>query len=130
MVASPSSEELLLPTGGACMRPWIWPGGQLRVRRCQVDELCVGDIAVWFDGRRVLSHRVVRLVPGGFVTRGDLCLERDPASQRHQLVGKAIGFMRGALCLRFDGPIGRGLGRATAWLAVQALRTRQRQNRE
>lgn len=109
------------------MRPWIWPGGRLWVRRCGVDDLAVGDIAVWFDGRRLLSHRVVRLgVHGQFVTRGDLRLQNDDATNAHQLLGKAAAFAKGPIRYRLDGPHMRQLGRLTAaiGLVLQRLRTK------
>ncbi len=75
------------------MRPWIWPGGQLHVRRCGLADLRVGDIAVWFDGRRLLSHRVVAIAESGqFVTRGDWYERSDAPADANQLVGVAVRF--------------------------------------
>ena len=62
------ASEIVLPVGGGCMRPWIWPGGNVHVRRCRMEELRIGDIAVWFDGANLLSHRVVAMREGEFVT--------------------------------------------------------------
>src|SRR5690349_16429161 len=100
-------EEILLLTEGSCMRPWLWPGGRLQVRRCTVEQLSIADIAVWFDGKRLLSHRVVELRGNGeFVTRGDLEDQPDPPAQRQQLVGRAVAFRMGLLAYRLDeGPV-------------------------
>lgn len=75
------------------MRPWIWPGGKLHVRPCAPEDLRVGDIAVWFDGKRLLSHRVIELLADGrFVTRGDWYKRSDAPADANQLVGVAVRF--------------------------------------
>lgn len=80
------------------MRPWIWPGGQLHIRPCGVDELRVGDIAVWFNGTRLLSHRVIAIrEDGSFVTRGDWYERADSPAEAHQLVGVAVRFSLGRI---------------------------------
>jgi hypothetical protein len=85
------------------MRPWIWPGGELRVQRCTVHDLKIGDIAIWLGDKGLLSHRVVDLsVDGRFVTRGDLTLANDPSAEGHQLLGKAIAFTKGRVRYRLD----------------------------
>ena len=33
------------------MLQWIWPRSDIRVRRCGMAELEVGDIAVWFEAK-------------------------------------------------------------------------------
>lgn len=123
-------DELVLPTSGACMRPWIWPGGQLRIKRCTARELRVGDIAVWFDGDALLSHRVLAIgADGRILTRGDLRAAVDSPVEPSQLLGRAVSFRRGRLCYALDGPLARGAGRALARLAppaAQALATLKR----
>lgn len=98
MLMADVTKDLIFPTGGGCMRPWIWPGGMLHVRPCVIADLRVGDIAVWFDGRRLLSHRVVDLLADGrFVTRGDWYKRSDAPADTNQLVGVAVRFVRGPI---------------------------------
>ena len=120
------------------MRPFIWPGGTLLVRRCEPDDLAVGDIAVWFDGARMLSHRVVARTPAGVVTRGDWLARLDEPFAPEQLVGVAVAFASArGLGFRLDTRAARawsrvaapsaraaGLARAVIARAVQAVRAR------
>jgi hypothetical protein len=97
--------EVVLPTAGGCMRPWIWPNGKLHVEPCTIAQLRVGDIAVWFDGRQLLSHRVVELGPDALATRGDLSANFDPPAAPSQLLGRAVRFTKGRISYRLDGPL-------------------------
>jgi len=97
--------EVILPTAGGCMRPWIWPNGQLHVQRCTIDQLRCGDIAVWFDGSRLLSHRVVELRADALATRADSSSEDDAPVQPSQLLGRAVRFTKGPVSYRLDGAL-------------------------
>lgn len=85
------------------MHPWIWANGWLHVRRCRLEDLRGGDIAVWFDGRSLLSHRIVSIAGQTFVTKGDWSRATDPPATAHQLVGKATRYSRGPISYRLDG---------------------------
>lgn len=98
------------------MRPWIWPGGTLGVQSCSVSELSVGDIAVWFDGRELRSHRVIAVERGRFVTRGDLGIRDDPAASDAELMGRAVSFEMRGVRYRLD----RGLPHAAGALLAGA----------
>jgi hypothetical protein len=110
-------DDVVLPTKGACMRPWIWPGGQLQVRRCRVEDLRVGDIAVWFDGRKLLSHRVLDAGTGRFVTSGDWSPTTDPAAGNAELLGRAVRFtLSPHISWPLDGWVPQAAGRVLAAL--------------
>jgi hypothetical protein len=104
--------EVVLPTAGGCMRPWIWPNGKLHVEPCSMAELRIGDIAVWFDGTRLLSHRVVELGTDSLTTRGDSSPSVDPSVAPNQLLGRAVRFTKGPISYRLDGPLVAFLSRA------------------
>jgi hypothetical protein len=95
--------EVVLPTAGGCMRPWIWPNGKLHVEPCSIAELRLGDIAVWFDGKRLLSHRVVELRADELSTRADSSATDDAPVQPSQLLGRAVRFTKGPVSYRLDG---------------------------
>jgi hypothetical protein len=97
--------EIVFPTAGGCMRPWIWPNGRLHVERCSLSELRLGDIAVWFDGANMVSHRVVELGADMLATRGDSSAEADQPVQPSQLLGRAVRFSKGPISYRLDGPV-------------------------
>ncbi|MBI5479507.1 MAG: GNAT family N-acetyltransferase [Deltaproteobacteria bacterium] len=116
--------ELELPTAGSCMWPWLWPDGRIHVERCRVSDLRAGDIAVWFNGRNIVSHRVVQLDGERFVTRGDNNAGPDPAADGNQLLGRVTRFSFMGFGWRLDGRLGRAAGRAVLeipWL-LPALR--------
>jgi hypothetical protein len=116
------AETLVFDTDGACMRPWLWPGGKLEVQRCGIAELRLGDIAVWFDGKQLRSHRVVQLSADSFVTRGDLMAEPDPRGAAEQLVGKAVRASVAGVSYDLDRTSLRWLGRLSAIILARALR--------
>ena len=97
--------EVVLPTAGGCMRPWIWPNGKLHVDPCSIAQLRLGDIAVWFDGTRLLSHRVVDLHVNTLATRADSSATDDALVQPCQLLGRAVRFTKGPISYRLDRPL-------------------------
>jgi len=97
--------EIVLPTAGGCMRPWIWPNGKLHVQPCSVTQLRRGDIAVWFDGKHLFSHRVVDLRTDTLTTRADSSPTDDAPVQPTQLLGRAVRFTKGRISYRLDGPV-------------------------
>lgn len=97
--------EFVLPTAGGCMRPWIWPNGKLHVERCSMAELRLGDIAVWFDGKTLISHRVVELGVETLATRADSSSSVDSPIAPNQLLGRAVRFTKGPISYRLDGPL-------------------------
>lgn len=96
--------EIVLPTAGGCMRPWIWPNGKLHIERCTMAELRIGDIAVWFDGKTLISHRVVALQSDQLATRPDSSTTDDPPVRPDQLLGRAVRFTKGPISYRLEGP--------------------------
>lgn len=104
--------EVVLTTAGSCMRPWIWPNGRLHVEQCGMDQLRLGDIAVWFDGSNFVSHRVVDLGPGVLFTRADSRLTIDSPVAPSQLLGRAVRFTKGPVSYRLDGILATLLSRA------------------
>ena len=97
--------EVVLPTAGGCMRPWIWPNGKLHVEPCSLTQLRVGDIAVWFDGTHLLAHRVIELGIDAVITRGDSSKTVDAPAMPSQLLGRAVRFSKGPVSYRLDGPL-------------------------
>jgi hypothetical protein len=84
------------------MRPWLWPGGTLRVERCASRLLRVGDIAVWFDGSRLLAHRVVSVRGEAITTQADLRERADSPVLARQVIGRAVCFHYHGLSYRVD----------------------------
>ena len=87
------------------MRPWIWPNGKLHIKRCSMNELRLGDIAVWFDGKTLISHRVVDLGTATLATRADSSSTVDAPVKASQLLGRAVRFTKGPVSYRLDGAV-------------------------
>jgi hypothetical protein len=87
------------------MRPWVWPNGKLHVELCTMDQLQLGDIAVWLDRTNFIAHRVVALGVDQVSTRSDSSRSDDPPIGPNQLLGRAVRFTKGPLSYRLDGPL-------------------------
>lgn len=115
-----------MPTAGACMRPWIWPGGTLGIQYCNSSELGIGDIAVWFDGRSLRSHRVVAFDEAGrFITRSDLGERDDAPVSDPELLGRAVSFRMLGIGYRLDRGLPAAAGRVIArapWVGTAFVR--------
>lgn|SRR6478736_608204 len=118
--------EVVLPTAGGCMRPWIWPHGKLHVELCSFDQLRLGDIAVWLDRTNFVAHRVVALGADELSTRSDASATDDPPVQPSQLLGRAVRFTRGPISYRLDGPVMGTLSRGPLLRLVTAARWARR----
>jgi hypothetical protein len=86
------------------MRPWIWPNGKLHVELCSIDQLRVGDIAVWLDRTNFIAHRVVTLRVDELATRADSSRCDDPPVRPSQLLGRAVRFSKGPVSYGLDSP--------------------------
>lgn len=84
------------------MRPWIWPNGKLHVELCTMDQLRLGDIAVWLDRTNFVAHRVVSLGAEELATRADSSRSDDAPVRPSQLLGRAVRFTRGPVSYRLD----------------------------
>lgn len=86
------------------MRPWIWPNGKLHVELCTMDQLRLGDIAVWLDRTNFVAHRVVAQGVDELATRADSSRNDDPPVRANQLLGRAVRFTKGPISYRLDSP--------------------------
>lgn len=69
------------------MWPLLAPGSLVRLRPLRTGEPVPGQIICFVLRRTLVIHRLVRLLPGGFVARGDAAACFDPPLPRHRLVG-------------------------------------------
>jgi len=98
----------------------------LGVQYCSTSELDIGDIAVWFDGRQLRSHRVVALDERGrFATRSDLARRDDMPASDNELLGRAVSFRMLGIAYRLDRGLPATAGRFIArapWLGSAFVR--------
>ena len=72
-----------------------------------------GEVVAARRGGLLAVHRVVALVPGGAVLRGDACAAEDGVFTHDELIGRAVSVRRGQVRLsagRLGGAGGRALG--------------------
>jgi hypothetical protein len=124
-----SRERITLGTEGLSMWPWLRPGGSIVVERCPPEALRRGDIAVWFQGRRFVAHRVVRRMGSLVVTRGDWSMEDDPPVGEAQLLGRVLTRGLGPFSVRLDRAPVRAAGLAFQLLLRVARRLSHRASR-
>jgi signal peptidase I len=72
----------------------MWPvlkkGDLVLIQKVGREELKVGDIVVWSNPKGFTIHRLVKLNPDTFVTRGDGNFKDDAAVPYKDLVGRAL----------------------------------------
>ena len=77
---------------GGSMRPAINVGDLAIVKHVDPSQIHVGDMLTFHQGRQVVTHRVVEILPNGeFVTKGDAnnAPDLEPVS-KSRIIGKAI----------------------------------------
>jgi len=80
-----------LSTAGRSMLPTIWPGASLRITRCTIDDLELGDVVLFRRRERLILHRVVFVNGPEVVTRGDASLHADQALLPDEVLGRVQG---------------------------------------
>jgi signal peptidase len=77
---------------GTSMWPALWPGDTVEIRTAPLNEIKIGDLAVFTRDDRIFIHRVIRNTTGGaaiLVTRGDALPVEDPPVRESELLGVA-----------------------------------------
>jgi hypothetical protein len=95
-----TSGKLELRAMGVSMLPTLWPGDQLAVQSCRMDEVELGDLVLFMRQRRFFIHRAVGSFPvvneSLLIARGDCMPENDPPVRSSELLGRITGVQRGA----------------------------------
>ncbi len=85
---------LTTSTTGFSMSPLIYPGDEIQVRRCSLEEIKRGDIVLFKTGGRLIIHRVHRIetdanrIPIRFITKGDAVSSFDEPNDAHSILAK------------------------------------------
>ena len=83
---------LRLRVSGFSMLPSIWPGDIAYVSR--VVAYRPGDVVLFSRKGRLFVHRVVEMLGGAVVTRGDSILDRDPPVALNDVLGRMESIKR------------------------------------
>ncbi len=95
-----TSGKLKLRALGVSMLPTLWPGDQLAIQSCPMDEIDAGDLVLFMRRGRFFIHRAVgNLLIGNesfLIARGDCMPGDDPPVRSSELLGRITGVQRGA----------------------------------
>lgn len=95
------SGRLRLRVRGESMLPTLWPGDELEIVRCSVDDVQPADIVLAARDDRFFLHRfVARCQPDGFLLRGDSMPGPDPSFADEALLGRLAALRGGGLWSR------------------------------
>jgi len=70
------------------MYPTLWNGASLEVHPTAFDELEIGDLVVFSDGRGLICHRLLRKSHAVLSLKGDTNLWTDPPIAYEQVLGR------------------------------------------
>jgi len=78
------------------MHPWIKQGDYVTVKRIQISDVRLGDIACFLRDNQFVIHRVIKKLPDKtLVTKGDHMFSCDTPLRETQLLGIVILTERG-----------------------------------
>ncbi len=80
--------RLRLRVRGESMLPSLWPGDEVEIVSCAVDDARKGDVVLSIRDGRFFLHRFVGQLPGGFLLRGDSMPAPDPEFSSEALLGR------------------------------------------
>jgi signal peptidase len=94
-----SSGNVRLRVFGTSMVPFIFPGDVISIQRAHLDEISLGEIALFSQGGRLFAHRVVSRGCAGkmpcLITRGDRLAHNDPPVASSEFLGRVTSIERG-----------------------------------
>ena|SRR5579862_3687154 len=95
-----TSGKLRLRAMGVSMLPTLWPGDQLAVQACRMDEIALGELVLFMRHGRFFIHRAVGALLIGnealLIARGDCMPGEDLPVRKSELLGRITGVQRGA----------------------------------
>lgn len=86
--------EVRLKVTGCSMIPAVWPGDVIVVQRREMAELQTGQIVLCRRGGELVAHRVISILDGCLITRGDSLPQDDPPTMGPDLLGQVVSIVR------------------------------------
>lgn len=106
------------------MLPVIWPGAELRFVPSDGTDAAPGDVVLAERNHCLVAHRVVRVIPGGLITRGDALAHEERLSVPGDVRGIAVGVPLGRAHLPLPRPVALPVNVLLGRLARAARGTR------
>jgi hypothetical protein len=109
--------EIPLKTVGLSMRPSIYGGEWIVVRRASAPEIGVGDVVIYEAGSTFIAHRVIRRREQAgriyFAVKGDAQLAAEEIAAE-QVVARVVALKKGDQWIDLDRPCSRLANRLIA----------------
>jgi signal peptidase I len=102
-----------LKVTGLSMLPAIWPGDVLLVRGRPSNLLQPGQVLLYQRNGRLTAHRIIRIVGGRLLTRGDCVSSFDEPVQASEIVGQVVGITRNGRAVKLEPSL---VQRVAAWV--------------
>jgi len=95
-----NNHAVKIVASGYSMFPFMRNGDVQTISPVPIEEIKVGDVAVFERDNDWISHRVIdiRKIKNEttLILRGDTCIQLDPLVTKANYIGKTVGFERGA----------------------------------
>jgi signal peptidase I len=98
------------------MAPLLRPGDYVLVKPVQPDDLARGDLVVVQRGGELVTHRLVGMGTGEWLTKGDRLYVFDPPLQKEAILGTVADVIRDGLVINLQTQRWRRINRSLGWL--------------
>jgi signal peptidase I len=94
-----NNHAVKIVASGYSMFPFMRNGDVQTISPVPIEEINVGDVAVFERDNDWISHRVIDIRKTNnaitLILRGDTCIQIDPLVTKENYIGKTVGFERG-----------------------------------
>ena len=101
-----NNHAVKIVASGYSMFPFMRNGDLLTISPVPIEEIQIGDVAVFESNNDWISHRVIDIRKTNnettLILRGDTCIQIDPLVTKENYVGKTVAFERGAKTINLN----------------------------
>ena len=101
-----SNHSVKIVASGYSMFPFMRNGDIQTISPVPIEEIQIGDVAVFERNNVWISHRVIDIRKTNnetiLILRGDTCIQIDPLVTKENYVGKTVEFERGAKTINLN----------------------------
>ena len=94
-----NNHAVKIVASGYSMFPFMRNGDLLTISPVPMEEIQIGDVAVFERNNDWISHRVIDIRKTNnettLILRGDTCIQNDPLVTKENYIGKTLSFERG-----------------------------------
>ncbi len=101
-----NNHAVKIVASGYSMFPFMRNGDIQTISPVPIEEIQIGDVAVFERNNDWISHRVIEIRKTNnettLILRGDTCIQIDPLVTKENYVGKTVAFERGAKTINLN----------------------------